>query len=67
MKQQKAIEKIRDTVGLESLSDELRQVAVLRLENPEMSLREIGERTVPPVSRSGVNHRMQKLLEIAQE
>ncbi len=67
MKQQKAIEKIRDTKGLESLSDELRQVALLRLENPEMSLREIGERTVPPVSRSGVNHRMQKLMELAEE
>ena len=67
MQQQKAIEKIRDTKGLESLSEELRQVAVLRLENPEMSLREIGEHTIPPISRSGVNHRMQKLLELAEE
>ncbi len=67
MRQQKAIEKIRDTKGLESLNDELRQVALLRLEYPEMSLREIGEHTVPPVSRSGVNHRMQKLLELAEE
>ena len=67
MKQQKAIEKIKATIGLENLSEELRQVALLRLENPDMSLREIGENTIPPMSRSGVNHRMQKLMELAEE
>lgn len=65
IKQIKAIEKIRDTVGLESLSEDLKQVAQLRLNNPEMSLKNIGEMLNPPISRSGVNHRIQKLIEMA--
>ena len=47
------------------LSDELRQVAELRLENPEMSLRELCESVEPPLSRSGINHRLKKISEIA--
>lgn len=65
IKQIKAIEKIRDTVGLESLNEDLKQVAQLRLNNPEMSLKNIGEMLIPPISRSGVNHRIQKLIEMA--
>ena len=67
MKQIKAIEKIRDCSGLESLSSELRDVAVMRLENPDMSLRDIGKNLNPPISRSGVNHRLQKLMELAED
>ena len=67
MKQIKAIEKIRDCAGLESLSSELRDVAVMRLENPDMSLRDIGKNLNPPISRSGVNHRLQKLMELAED
>ncbi len=47
------------------LSDELREFAEIRLENPDMSLRELGESVEPPLSRSGVNHRLKKLSEIA--
>ena len=47
------------------LADELLQVAKLRLENPEMSLRELCESVNPPLSRSGVNHRLEKIGEIA--
>ena len=47
------------------LPDELLQVAKLRLENPEMSLRELCESVEPPLSRSGVNHRLKKISEIA--
>ncbi|MBQ7875596.1 MAG: DNA-binding protein WhiA [Oscillospiraceae bacterium] len=47
------------------LPEELRQVAELRLENPEMSLRELCESVEPPLSRSGVNHRLKKISEIA--
>ena len=47
------------------LADELLQVAKLRLENPEMSLRELCESVYPPLSRSGVNHRLKKIGEIA--
>lgn len=53
--------------GLNSLPDGLRQVAMLRVENPEMSLREIGEALEPPVSRGGVSHRMRKIAELAAE
>lgn len=66
MKQIKAIEHIRDTIGLESLSDELKQLAELRLENPEISLRGLGEMVTPPISRSGINHRINKIIEISE-
>lgn len=49
------------------LSDELRTVAEIRLENPDMSLRELGESVEPPLSRSGVNHRLKRIGEIAAE
>ena len=52
-----------ETSGLEAVPEELRELALLRLENPEMSLREMAERL--GLSRSGVNHRMQRILEIA--
>lgn len=65
-KQLEAIEHIKKTIGLESLSDDLKEIALLRLENPEMSLRELGQSIVPPISRSGANHRIQKLMEIAK-
>ncbi len=62
-----AIETIRDHAGLESLPEELKEIALLRLENPEMSLRELGEALSEPISRSGVNHRLRRLVSIAQE
>lgn len=62
----RAIETIRKKGGgLRSLPDELRQVAKLRVANPDASLAEIGKLCEPPLSRSGVNHRLAKLLEIA--
>ena len=64
-KQLEAIKHIKNTVGLEALPDDLREIASLRLENPEMSLRALGENLIPPISRSGANHRMQRLLEYA--
>ncbi len=53
--------------GIDFLGDDLREVAILRLENPEMSLREIGEALETPISRSGINHRFQRLSRLAQE
>lgn len=58
---------IKDTIGLESLSPELIEVAMLRLENSSMSLQEIGDSLAVPISRSGVNHRFRKLAQIADE
>lgn len=60
-----AIERIDKFLGLDQLSPELRELAELRYENPDMSLRELGENLSVPISRSGVNHRIQRILDIA--
>ncbi len=62
-----AIKTIQHTIGLESLPSDLREIAELRLSDSEMSLREMGENLTVPLSRSGVNHRIKRLLEIADE
>ena len=67
MKQIEDIKLIDNAVGLDTLSDELREVAQLRLDNIDMSLQEIGETLSEPISRSGVNHRFKKLAKIADE
>ena len=66
-KQVDAILHIKNTVGLSYLSDDLKELAELRLENPDMSLRELGEKLKKSISRSGVNHRLQRICEIAKE
>lgn len=67
MQQVEAIRKIERYRGMDSLPEQLRKVAVIRRDNPEMSLREIGEVIDEPISRSGINHRLRKIVEIAQE
>ena len=52
---------------METLPEELRELAQLRLENPELSLKELGEMLSVPIGRSGVNHRFQKIAAIAKE
>jgi len=61
------IKHLQATVGLDSLPDKLREIAVLRLENPEVTLKELGD-MVPsgPISKSGINHRLRKLNELAE-
>ena len=66
-KQLSAIDKIESTVGLTSLPAQLYEIAILRRENPELSLRDLGQLLEPPISRSGVNHRLMKIMEIAGE
>lgn len=66
-KQIAAIEKIMNQKKMESLPEELRELAVLRYENPEMSLRELGENLSDPISRSGINHRLQRIIEFAED
>lgn len=58
---------IRDKRGLESLPDNLREIALLRLEYPDAALKELGTYLNPPVGKSGVNHRLRKLSEIASD
>lgn len=67
VKQIKDIEYISSTVGLDALKDNLKQVAIIRLENQDMSLKDIGDLLDPPVGKSGVNHRLRKISEIADE
>ena len=62
-----AIEHIKNTVGLSYLSGDLEELARIRLENPDMSLRELGNALTAPISRSGVNHRLKKICTIAEE
>jgi len=62
-----AIRFISDEVGLNYLAKQLRDVARLRQEHDTASLTEIGEMLSPPLSKSGVNHRLRKICEIAEE
>ncbi len=62
-----AIDVIEADRGLSSLPDNLRVVAELKMENPELSLSALGNLLDPPISRSGVNHRLNKLIELAEE
>ena len=57
---------IQKQYGFENLPDNLRQMAEIRLEYPEAPLKELGEYLEPPVGKSGVNHRLRKLSEIAE-
>ena len=52
-------------MGLDSLPDNLKEMALLRLEYPEAPLKELGRSLDPPVGKSGVNHRLRKISEIA--
>ncbi|MBR1737905.1 MAG: DNA-binding protein WhiA [Firmicutes bacterium] len=66
VRQREAIEYIRSRVGLDELTPQLKEIAVIRLENPDMSLKELGEMLEPPVGKSGVNHRLKKIINIAE-
>lgn len=65
VKQIEDIRLIQDTIGLLSLKRPLQEIAVIRLENPDASLKELGALLSPAVGKSGVNHRLRKLSEIA--
>ena len=61
------IKLIQDLKKFDELSEELKQIANLRLEYPEASLKELGEYLEPPLGKSGVNHRLKKIHEFAEE
>ena len=68
-----AVRQIEDIRWIEAcgefknLPPNLREIAEIRLENPDVSLKELGELLTPPVGKSGVNHRLRKLGEIAEK
>jgi len=61
------IKYIMDCGEFELLSSELKELAAIRIENPDISLNELGKLIDPPISRSGVNHRLERLRKIAFE
>lgn len=65
--QMDALRQIEQICGLAALPEDLRAVAQVRLEHPEMSLRDLGAALEPPLSRSGVNHRLQRIIQFANE
>ena len=65
LKQVAAINTIIKTIGLESLSEDLQEVAVLRLANQEESLDELLKLSTIKLTRSGLNHRFRKIMKIA--
>ncbi|HEX3015439.1 MAG TPA: DNA-binding protein WhiA [Desulfobacteria bacterium] len=67
MRQIENIRLIERTIGLDKLDKSLQVVADLRLQHPEISLKELGEMLVPKVGKSGVNHRIRKIEEIAAQ
>lgn len=67
VRQVEDIQLISKTIGFESLSDGLAQIARLRLQYPDATLKELGMILNPQVGKSGVNHRLRKLSEIADE
>ena len=58
---------IQSKMGLDELPPALREMALIRLEYPDSSLKELGELCDPPVGKSGVNHRLRKLGELAEK
>ena len=52
--------------GLTQLPENLREAAVLRLEYPDLSLEELGKRATPPIGKSGINHRLRRIGQIAE-
>ena len=65
--QLEAIRRLREDGRLNGLPDKLKQAAMLRLENPEDTLSQLAELFDPPITKSALNHRLRKLVELAKE
>ena len=60
-----AIKKLKENGDFNKLNDNLKEIAKLRLENPDMALSELGKKLEKPIGKSGVNYRLKKIVEIA--
>ena len=67
VKQMEDIKLVRQKIGFEQLNEGLAQVAELRMQYPEATLKELGMMLSPQVGKSGVNHRLRKLSAMADE
>ena len=66
VKQTDAIKKLQQTGKFEKLSDNLKEIATLRIENPDASLIELGQMLKNPIGKSGVNHRLKQIEELSK-
>lgn len=67
VKQVEDIRYICSKVGLDNIPESLAETAKIRLDYPEATLKELGELMDPPLGKSGVNHRLKKLSELAED
>ena len=67
VKQVEDITYLRDTIGFDHLPENLVEAAYARLDHPEATLKELGEALDPPVGKSGINHRLRRLSELADK
>ena len=67
VRQLNAIKVIQENVGLESLNEGLMELALLRLANPDATLEELRALSAQKLTKSGINHRFTKILEMAQK
>ena len=67
VRQVENIKLIQNKIGISSLPENLQEIALLRVENEDMSLKELGEMLNPPISKSGANHRLKKIEQIAND
>ena len=65
--QVKAVKSLIDSGRIALLPDELSETAYLRLENPELSIKDFGLLFDPPISKSGINHRLKKIMDFAEK
>ena len=67
VKQIDAINKLKESGKYNSLSENLKEIAELRIKYPDVSLVELGKMLNPPIGKSGVNHRMKAILKLVEE
>ena len=67
VKQVEAIKHLQKNGKFETLPDNLKEIAILRLENPDASLVELGEMLASPIGKSGVNHRLKAIIELGND
>ena len=67
VKQVEDITYIKNTVGLDELPEGLEEIAKIRLQYPEATLKELGDLLTVPLGKSGVNHRLRKLSNMAEK
>ena len=66
LEQMSAIRRLEEMDRLDTLAPKLKQTAMLRMENPEATLSELAQMFDPPVTKSAMNHRMRKIIELAK-